>query len=163
DGVHVDAVGQCLPDALVRETYCRGTRRVPADERVTEVLVLRDLDTVDGLHVGEVLRRDGPERELAGLETVRDGRRARDDLDHVLVDVGRALPIGRVLSKNDLVALAPLLEVERTADNGRIDVLRRVVDVLRLGGRGDVLAKNLRRQRVADELDDRGARDLRHL
>src|SRR4029079_11135779 len=91
DRVHVEPVRKRLTDPLVREARCLRTRRVPRDERVPELRELADLDGVDRLHVGEVLRVERTERQLAGLETVRDRGGVRDDLVDVLIDVGGAL------------------------------------------------------------------------
>ena len=73
-------------------------------------------------------------------------------------------PVVRVLAKDDLVTLAPLLERERATRDLRVRVLRRVVDVLRLGRRADVLAEDLRWKHVVvvRDLQQRRARDLRH-
>ena len=113
--IHIDAVGERLADAFVRESGRRRAERVPSDEGVAEVRVLRDLDAVHGLHVCEIARDDRAEGDLAGLETIGDSGGVSDDLHDVLVDVRGTLPVRIVLTEDRLVALAPLLELERTA------------------------------------------------
>ena len=165
DGVHVETIGERLADTLVRERHTRDVRlRVPTDEGVPEAWVLGDLHRVDGLHVGEVARGDGAERDLTGLQARRDRGGVRDDLVHVLVEVRGAVPVVRILLEDDLVTLAPLAERERSIHDLRVRVLRRVVDVLRLGGRGEVLAEHVGRQDAVGvrDVEQRGARDLRH-
>ena len=145
DRVHVDAVGERLTDALVRE----GGRAL-------------DLHRVNDLHVGEVLRLDRSEGDLAGLEAVRDRGLVGDHLVDVLIDIGDALPVGLVLVHDDLIALAPLGELEGSAEDGRSGVLRRRVDLV-LRGVGHVLAEDLCRQRLDRvEVKDRRAGDFRH-
>src|SRR5207249_103600 len=81
-----------------------------------------------------------------------------DDLLHEFVEVWRAAPVTVVTAQDDLIALAPFLELERAADRGRRRILGRGVDVLGGVVVDGVLTEDMRRDRRGPEnLQKRGA------
>ena len=153
--VHVESIRKRLTYAFVGEAGRLRARGVPANKPVAQARVLRDLERVDSLEVSQILRLDQvAEGQLTGLQTVRDRGRVRHDLEDVLVNVRRALPVIGVLAHDHLVALAPLLKLKRTAEHGGFDIFRRGIDLI-LGCVGQVLAEHLRREHVTSQIDDR--------
>src|SRR5438128_6084070 len=164
--VHVEAVRERLAHALVGERRRTRALGVPADVGVPQVLVLVDLQVLLPRDVIKVLRLDRAVVDLARLQLRGENGGVGDDLEDVLVGERGPLPVGVVPLEDDLVALAPLLELEWAAgDRGRC-VLRRAVGVLRRIVVDRVLAEDVRRQRPRgrpERVHERRAEGLREL
>ena len=161
DFVDIDAVHQRLADALVAEEGDVRVVGAPAEIHVAVVRPLVELEGVDLREIGNVAGLEEPGSELAGLELRRQNGGVRYDLLHPLLEVGRALPVILVAGEDDLVALAPFLEFERSARDGRRVVLGRLVDDLGRVIVHGVLAEDVLRHRRRTE--DVGERRAEHL